>query len=44
MDFISKKVLETPPSATVSIADKVTEMRRQGLSVIDFSAGRAVGV
>ena len=42
MGFISKKVLETPPSATVSIADSVTEMRRQGVSVIDFSAGRAV--
>jgi aspartate/methionine/tyrosine aminotransferase len=42
MGFISKKVLETPPSATVSIADRVTEMKRQGVSVIDFSAGRAV--
>lgn len=42
MGFISKKVLETPPSATVSIADRVTEMRCQGVSVVDFSAGRAV--
>ena len=42
MDFISKKVLETPPSATVSIADRVTEMRHKGLAVFDFSAGRAV--
>ena len=42
MGFISKKVLETPPSATVSIADRVTEMRRQGVSVVDFSAGRTV--
>ncbi|UCE42627.1 MAG: pyridoxal phosphate-dependent aminotransferase [Candidatus Aminicenantes bacterium] len=42
MGFISKKVLATPPSATVSIADRVTEMRHQGLAVIDFSAGRAV--
>lgn len=42
MGYISKKVLETPPSATVSIADRVTEMKRKGMAVIDFSAGRAV--
>ncbi|MGD9344844.1 MAG: hypothetical protein PVH84_03215 [Candidatus Aminicenantes bacterium] len=42
MGFISKKVLEMPPSATVSIADSVTEMRRQGVDDIDFSVGRAV--
>jgi len=42
MGFISKKVLEIPPSATVSIADRVTKMRREGLTVFDFSAGRAV--
>ena len=30
-----------PPSSTVAIADLASRMRRQGLSVVDFSAGRA---
>jgi hypothetical protein len=42
MGNISKKVLETPASATVLIADRVKEIRRKGLTVFDFSAGRAV--
>jgi len=42
MSIISKKAMDTIPSATVSIADRVTQLRREGLFVIDFSAGRAV--
>lgn len=42
MGFILKKVLDTPPLATLEIADRVTAMKRKGLPVIDFSTGRAV--
>jgi aspartate/methionine/tyrosine aminotransferase len=38
---LSKRVLENPPSATVLIADIAAGMRRQGIDIIDFSAGRA---
>lgn len=41
MNTLSKRVLENPPSATVLIADIVAGMRRQGIDIIDFSAGRA---
>ena len=30
-----------PPSATVRIADVVSDMRRRGIDIVDFSAGRA---
>ena len=38
---LAKRVLKTPPSATVLIADMAAKMRREGLDIIDFSAGRA---
>ncbi len=38
---LSQRILETPASATVLIADTAAELRRQGVDVIDFSAGRA---
>ncbi|MGH9944260.1 MAG: pyridoxal phosphate-dependent aminotransferase [Pyrinomonadaceae bacterium] len=38
---LSQRVRETPASATVLIADIAAGLRRQGLDVIDFSAGRA---
>jgi aspartate/methionine/tyrosine aminotransferase len=38
---LAKRILETPPSATVLIADMAAKMRRQGVDIIDFSAGRA---
>lgn len=38
---LAKRVLETPPSATVLIADMAAKMRREGIDIIDFSAGRA---
>ena len=38
---LAKRVAETPPSATVAIADMTKSMRRQGIDIIDFSAGRA---
>lgn len=41
MNTLSKRVLENPPSATVLIADIAAGMRRQGIDIIDFSAGRA---
>lgn len=41
MSTLSKRVLENPPSATVLIADIAAGMRRQGIDIIDFSAGRA---
>lgn len=41
MHPLATRVLETPSSATVLIADMVAEMRRQGIDIIDFSAGRA---
>lgn len=39
---LAQRIVETPPSATVLIADIASEMRRSGINVIDFSAGRAV--
>lgn len=38
---LSQRVVETPASATVLIADTASQLRRQGVDVIDFSAGRA---
>jgi len=38
---LSQRILETPASATVLIADVAASLRRQGIDVIDFSAGRA---
>ena len=39
--LLSDRVARTPSSATVRIADLATELRRQGVRVLDFSAGRA---
>jgi len=36
------RILNTVPSATVSIADAVNKLKRAGHRVLDFSAGRAV--
>jgi len=41
VNTLSKRVLENPPSATVLIADIAAGMSRQGIDIIDFSAGRA---
>lgn len=38
---LSDRVAQTPSSATVRIADLASELRRRGIQVIDFSAGRA---
>lgn len=38
---LSQRVMVTPASATVLIADIAAGLRRQGVDVIDFSAGRA---
>lgn len=38
---LAQRVADTPSSATVRIADIATDMKRQGLEVLDFSAGRA---
>ena len=35
------RVAQTPASATVRIADMASTMRRRGLRILDFSAGRA---
>ena len=40
-NLVSRRVIDTPPSATVAIADAASEMRRRGIDVVDFSAGRA---
>ena len=37
----SQRVIDTPPSGTIGIADRVATLRRQGVEVLDFSAGRA---
>ena len=42
MTLLAERLSQIPESATVSIADKVASLRRQGISVIDMSAGRAV--
>ena len=41
MMTVSQRISDIPSSATVSIADKAAQLRRQGAGVIDFSAGRA---
>ncbi len=38
---LAQRVLDTPTSATVLLADDASKMRRQGVDVLDFSAGRA---
>ncbi len=38
---IASRMLEAPTSATVSVADLAKTLRRQGVDIIDFSAGRA---
>jgi aspartate/methionine/tyrosine aminotransferase len=38
----SQRVLDTPPSGTIGVADRVATLRREGVEVLDFSAGRAV--
>lgn len=40
-ESISQRVVNTPQSATVRIADLASELKRQGKNVLDFSAGRA---
>jgi len=40
-ELVSRRVLAALPSATVAIADTASEMRRRGIDVVDFSAGRA---
>lgn len=37
----SRRIAETPASATVRIADLAATLRRAGVDVVDFSAGRA---
>ena len=37
----AQRVLDTPPSGTISIADHVARLRHRGVEVLDFSAGRA---
>lgn len=39
--MLSNRVRSAPTSATVRIADIAADMRRRGLRVVDFSAGRA---
>jgi aspartate/methionine/tyrosine aminotransferase len=41
MRSLSHRIQETPPSATITIADLASKMRRQGIDIIDFSAGIA---
>ncbi len=38
---LAQRVKDTPASATVRIADIAADMRRKGIEVFDFSAGRA---
>lgn len=42
MTHLAERLSQIPESATVSIADKAGLLRRQGIPVIDMSAGRAV--
>ncbi len=37
----ARRILETPQSATIRIADLAATLRREGVDVLDFSAGRA---
>jgi aspartate/methionine/tyrosine aminotransferase len=41
MQRLGQRVNETPLSATVHLADVAADMRREGMDVLDFSAGRA---
>ena len=41
MPILAQRVREAPPSATVRIADLAASLCRQGVDVLDFSAGRA---
>ncbi len=41
MSVLAHRVREAPSSATVRIADRAASLRRQGVDVLDFSAGRA---
>ncbi len=41
MRSLSRRALENPTSATVLLADDAAALRRQGIDVIDFSAGRS---
>ncbi len=41
MKPLAQRTSDIPTSATVGIADKATQLRRQGADVLDFSAGRA---
>ncbi len=38
---LAQRMVDTPSSATVRIADIATDMRRKGIDILDFSAGRA---
>ena len=38
---IAQRILDAPASATVMIADMAARMKREGIDVLDFSAGRA---
>ena len=38
---LARRASQTPASATVRIADLVSQMRREGVRILDFSAGRA---
>ena len=41
MQLLADRVNQTPASATVHLADIAADMRRKGLRILDFSAGRA---
>lgn len=41
MPKLAKRLLETPVSATVQMADMASKLRSEGIDVFDFSAGRA---
>ena len=41
MPDLARRVREAPSSATVRMADVAASLRRQGVDVLDFSAGRA---
>jgi aspartate/methionine/tyrosine aminotransferase len=41
MKIISRQVSKIPTSATVGIADRVTQLRQKGADIVDLSAGRA---
>lgn len=41
MKTLAQRISDIPASATVGIADKAAQLRREGVDVLDFSAGRA---